>query len=95
MTAWILFRSLLAMLACYRLSRLIAYDHVFAWLRGSVKPDSTLGGFFSCPYCVGIWFAVPLAFLVMLNTQWALLVLLVFAIAGAQDMLESSLGEDR
>ena len=90
MTGWMAFKTILAVLACYRLARLVAYDDIFAWLRNAVKPESALGKFFSCPYCVGVWFALPLVFLVGLNTQWALLILLILGIAGAQDYLESS-----
>ena len=94
MTGWILFKTVLAVLACYRLARLVAYDDIFAWLRKSVKPESTLGRFFSCPYCLGIWFALPLTYFVGLNKTGALFILLVLAIAGAQDLLESS-GSER
>ena len=94
LTEWILFKFVLAALACYRLARLVAKDDIFDWLHRSVKPESTLGRFFSCPYCLGIWFALPLAFLVGLNTSWALLALLILGIAGAQDLLESS-GSER
>ena len=90
MTGWLAFKTVLAVLACYRLARLVAYDEAFAWLHRSVKPESVLGKFFSCPYCVGFWFAILMAVLVGLNTSWALIVLLALGIAGAQDMLESA-----
>ena len=94
MTGELAFKTVLAVLACYRLARLLAYDDIFAWLRQSVRPESVLGKFISCPYCTGIWFAIPLAFLVALNTQLALLALLVPGIAGAQDLLESTSERD-
>ena len=90
LTGWLAFKTVLAVLACYRLARLVAYDEAFAWLRQSVKPESVLGKFFSCPYCVGFWFAILMAVLVGLNTSWALIVLLALGIAGAQDLLESA-----
>ena len=95
LTGWILFKFVLAALACYRLARLVAYDDIFGFLHKSMKPESTLGRFFSCPYCLGIWFTLILAPLVILNTQWALLALLILGIAGAQDLLESSTGSER
>ena len=95
MTGWILFKFVLAALACYRLARLVAKDDIFDWLHRSVKPDSTLGRFFSCPYCLGIWFALPLAYLVGLNKTSALFILMVLAIAGVQDLLESTSGSER
>ena len=95
MTGWLLFKTMLAILACYRLSRLVAYDKVFARLRQSVKPKSFVGKFLSCPYCTGIWFAIPLAYLVGKNDLTALFVLMVLGIAGAQDYLESMSGGDR
>ena len=91
MTGWLLFKTMLAILACYRLSRLVAYDNIFAWLR---PKKSRLGKFFSCPFCTGVWFAVPLAVLVDFNSTLALLILLALGIAGAQDLLESSAGRD-
>ena len=90
MTGWLVFKTVLAVLACYRLARLLAYDDIFAWLRRSVKPKSLLGRLFACPYCTGIWFAILMAVLVGLNTSWALIVLLALGIAGAQDVLESA-----
>ena len=95
LTGSLLFKTVLAVLACYRLARLVAYDEAFDWLRKSVKPESVLGKLFSCPYCVGFWFAILMVVLVELNTSWSLIILLALGIAGAQDYLESSMGEDR
>lgn len=68
------FNLLLLTLACYRLAQLVAVDEgpfgIFFGLRDRLgaydfRPDgqakTNIGRGISCPYCVGIWFALPLA----------------------------------
>lgn len=58
---------LLAMLAVYRLARLVADEDgpfdVFARLRGAIDPDQAtwIGRGLVCPLCVGFWLALPAA----------------------------------
>ena len=72
MADWFLF--LLLTLACYRLSQLIAIDEGPASMllnlrarlgaydrRADGEAKTNLGRGISCPHCVGIWIALPLA----------------------------------
>ena len=57
-------RLTLAVLATWRLSRLVAYEDgpwdVVALLRRRAG-DGAMGRLMDCPYCLSIWFAAPLA----------------------------------
>ena len=92
------FLFLLLVLACYRLSQLIAIDEglqsIFLELRTRLgaynrRPDgeakTNLGRGISCPHCVGIWIALPLA-IVGSGIHWYML-LWWLAIAGGQSLL--------
>jgi hypothetical protein len=87
---------LLAIFADYRLSELIALDVIFTPLREAAGKRVTIGKhdvwwwiaeWMNCPYCLGIWFALPLAFLCA--TGWQYILLSWIAIAGGQTFLES------
>jgi hypothetical protein len=52
------------------------------------KPQSELGRLLSCPYCVGLWIAIPLTLILFPETIIEF-ILYWFAIAGAQSFLET------
>lgn len=98
MTDWLKFALL--SFACYRLAQLVAFDEgpfrAFHWLRvwlgaytldNQGRAETALGRLISCPYCLGIWIALPLS-LYAIGIQWYTLVWW-FAIAGAQAFLQS------
>lgn len=93
-------RFLVLTLACYRLARLVAVDYgpanVFENIRirlgaydydANGEIETNLGRFISCPHCVGVWIALPLAFL-MSGFEWYTLVYWL-AIAGGSSFLWS------
>lgn len=97
MDKWLLLALLI--LACYRLTSLVVYDEgpfsVFERVRTAAgvyalgvngQPDTGLGRLLACPYCVGIYVALGLAFVPGL-TIW--LPLWWLAIAGGQSLLQS------
>ena len=97
---WIKF--VLGILACYRLSQMVVYDEgpfrLFDRLRvwagcydygENGQPKSGWGRLLNCPYCVGLWFSIPLAFVIAERIAWDIIVLWL-AIAGAQSFLESA-----
>lgn len=59
---------LLASLAVYRVSRMIADEEgpfsVFAKLRAHFKPDNWIGRGLECIMCVSFWVALPVALVV-------------------------------
>lgn len=91
-----LFLIVLAIFATYRLAELVAIDVLFQPFRNYLGKHVTIGKhnawwwvaeLINCPYCLGIWFALPLAFLCA--TEWQYVLLSWFAIAGGQTFLES------
>lgn len=87
----------LSVLACYRLAQLVAFDEgpfgifhrfrVFARAYDYDKqgqPQDALGRLVTCPYCLGMWIALPLAIYVDLSLWW----LWWLAIAGGQTFLQ-------
>ena len=91
----------LAVLACYRLSQLVAIDDgpldIFLKFRTLVgvydydesgRAKSGFARLVGCPYCLGIWFALPLA--LILNYENVILAWL--GIAGGQAFLEAMTG---
>lgn len=96
-------RLLLAMLACYRLSRLLAWEEgplgIFEALRewlGSEEqghdgqPATLWGRLAICPYCWGVWLAGALSFPVLYPLPLTDAFLLAFGIAGAQAYLQGT-----
>lgn len=84
---------------CYRLAQLFTFDEgpfgLFHWLRVKVgaydlgdngKAKTGLGRAFNCPYCFGIWIALPLAFYAV--GIHPAVVVWWFAIAGLQAFLQ-------
>lgn len=93
------FLLILAILACYRLSRLIALDEgpgsLLLNIRAAVgayeygpngQAITNLGRGISCPHCVGIWTAAGLALAIFPLNLW--LILYWLAIAGGQSLLQ-------
>lgn len=83
---------LLAVLATYRLTRLFVYDdgprnYILQW-RVSLDPESQMGKFVKCPFCVGIWVAAFIAILVFLPWIISNPLLLWLGLAGGQEFLE-------
>ena len=102
------YRIALAILACFRLGELFAFDEgplrVFERLRFALgandydmkgRPESAWGRFISCPYCLGIWFAAFLVVLVVCPTLAGDLALLWLGIAGGQALLQGIGGRNR
>jgi hypothetical protein len=93
-----LFKFVLAVFACYRLAQLIALDDgpysVFDRLRKELGWRAAnenvfwqnMAELFHCPFCLGIWFAIPLAFYV--GEGIIEIVIAWLAIAGAQAFLQ-------
>lgn len=94
---WLLLAMLI--LVCYRLTSLIVYDEgpfsLFKRLRTAAgvydlsvtgQPKTGLGRLLACPYCVGVYIALGLAFVPGLSL-WG--PLWWFAIAGGQAFLHT------
>ena len=93
-----LFKFLLAVFACYRLAQLVALDdgpyHIFKRMRSELgwraaeKNAFWLNSaeLFHCPFCLGMWFAAPLALFV--GSGIIEIVIAWLAIAGAQAFLQ-------
>lgn len=100
-------RWLLAALAVYRLSELVAYDDgPFGWIRrfrswianestGIDDLRETLGDLVHCPYCLGVWFALAVMPLVVWPTRGGDVALAVLGLAGAQSVLTALTGGGR
>lgn len=87
MDTWL--RLVLAVLACWRVSHLLAgedgpWDAV-ARLRASVG-GGMLGKMMDCFYCLSVWVAVPLAFFV--TPRWVERVVAWLAVSGGACLLE-------
>lgn len=96
-------RWLLSALAVYRLAQLVSIDDgpadLFLRLRawaGSMDlgPDgraaTNLGRLLACPYCTGVWLALPCALLALCPTVAGDIALAVLGLAGAQAWLEGT-----
>ena len=100
-------RWILAALAVYRVSELVAYDdgpfgcirRFRAWLANeSTGIDGlreTLGDLVHCPYCLGIWFALVLMPLALWPTWGGDVALAALGLAGAQSVLSAVTGGGR
>ena len=94
-------RLVLAALTCYRLAQLVAIDdgpadaflRLRAWagaydIGQDSRPERGLGRLLGCPYCLGVWFALPCAAAALWPTWAGDAALLVLGIAGAQSVLQ-------
>lgn len=99
----VLIRFILAAFACFRLAELLVVDDgpgdvCFKWrqtagvydLGQDDRPRRWHGRLFECPYCLGLWLALPLAlWAVGLSPETSVMWL---AIAGAQSVLHKLAG---
>lgn len=85
----VLFRFLIAALATWRVSFLMARERgpwsVFARLRQS--SGGLIRGLLQCVKCVGLWVAVPFAFFVR-GADWPELVVIWLALAGVAALID-------
>ena len=99
-------RWLFAALAVYRLSQLVALDDgPWDWLlrfrtwagcydRGeNGEPMTTWGKLFECPYCLAVWFALPVLILVLTASVVGDMLLAWWGLAGAQALMEGRDGK--
>lgn len=99
-------RLLCAAFAVYRLAQLVAYDggpvHVCQRLRTTIGRQAAggfwfwrdLGELVTCPFCLGVYFALFATILVYLPTLPGDVFLVWLALAGAQAWLECRRRED-
>lgn len=84
-------RLFLAALACYRLAQLVAIDDgpgdVFRRLRGRFVVGFW-AGLVHCPYCLGVWWAVPFGVMALVPAPIGDMVLVILGLAGAQAYLQ-------
>ena len=87
-TLWLI----LSILACYRLSQLIACDEgplgIFSAIR-EVTKASRFKTLSKLLHCMGVWIALVLAVLVMWKAPLCTFVIYALAVAGGQAVLES------
>jgi hypothetical protein len=93
-------RLLLAVLTCYRLAQFVTLDdgpmYVCRDLRRQLnaiaatdgKIQKSIAELFSCPYCMGVWFAIPCALAYLYPSMLTDVILLIVGIAGAQAFLQ-------
>lgn len=94
-------RWLLAALSCYRLAQLVALDdgpgdvllhlreRAGAYQYGSDgRPARSIGRLVACPFCLGMWAALPCAALALWPSAVGDAILAVFGIAGAQAAIQ-------
>lgn len=53
------------------------------------EPSTSVGKLFECPYCLGMWFALAMALLVLCPSWAGDYLLLAFGIAGGQAWLQN------
>lgn len=95
---WFLFTLLT--LAVYRVAQLLVYDDgpfnlIFKFrvkvgvydLDQGGEPKTGLGKLFACPYCMGLWLAIPAA--LVASGSINSFIILWLAIAGGQTFLEA------
>lgn len=95
-------RLVLAAFALFRLAELFAIDEgpgeVFLRLRivlgvydrtENGRARTGLGRLFGCPYCLGVWCALPVLALVLVPTGLGDVVLLWLALCGMQALLQT------
>lgn len=96
-----LLRLILAGFTCYRLSRLLAWEEgpfgALTWARVTIsglpvrdQQDTLMGRFLTCPYCLGVWVALGLYFLLLYPTAIGDAFLIVAGLAGAQAYLQGT-----
>lgn len=85
---------ILMTLAIQRLTRLLTYDAITAFVRGwfaGADPDSLFGAFdtlVNCPWCTGLWFALVVVFFYYATPVIAWYAILVLALASLASLLQ-------
>lgn len=88
-------RLICAAFAVYRLARLITQDDgpfsVFKRLRewAAVNGKESVAELLNCPFCLGVWFALIAAALVLMPTLAGDVILVWLGLAGAQSFLQA------
>lgn len=96
-------RLFLAICTCFRLAQLAAYDdgpmrlllkvrtRLGCYVYGeNGRPRTSLAQFLTCPFCLGVWLAIPCAALFLWPTLAGDLFLLWWGIAGGAAFMEVS-----
>lgn len=85
------FDVLLMALATFRITRLVVYDKIARWFRDLFRGTSgfatTVQDLLQCPWCIGVWAALIVAFSYY-AFEWAWFVVLFLALAGAGSLLQ-------
>lgn len=86
------FDAVLMALAAFRITRLVVYDKVMGWFRELFRESrfgivQTIDDLLKCPWCVGFWSAIIVAFCYFVFS-WAWFVILFLAIAGASSFVQ-------
>lgn len=85
------FDVLLMALAAFRITRLLVHDKIAQWFRDLFKGDggfaATVRDLLACPWCVGFWAALVVAFAYFVY-PWAWVVILFLAIAALGSMAQ-------
>jgi hypothetical protein len=87
-----IFDAILMAFATLRITRLIVYDKIARWFRELfVRGDNgflwTVRDLLECPWCIGFWSALVIAF-VYFAFAWAWFVIFFLALAGAGSLLQ-------
>ncbi len=87
-----IFDAILMAFATLRITRLIVYDKITRWFRELfVRGDNgfiyTVRDLLECPWCIGFWSALGIAFGYFVF-PWAWFVILFLALAGAGSLLQ-------
>lgn len=95
-------RLLLAIFTCYRLARLIArddgplylFEHIRQWAQAKADKEAynlgkwhSLADGLTCAYCLGVWFSIPILFMVLYPTFYGDVFLILMTISGVQAFL--------
>lgn len=101
-TQELLIRLILAAFATYRLARLIArddgplylFEHIRQWAQAKADKETynlgkwhSLADGLTCAYCLGVWFSVPILFMVLYPTFYGDVFLILMSISGVQAFL--------
>lgn len=99
---------IMLILASYRLTHLIVFDKITEFLRKpfmkkiEVKtnegtkmkevPKSLFGYLLNCYWCAGVWSAIFLGCFYLLLPKYAIILIFILSIAGAQAIIETFVG---
>jgi hypothetical protein len=82
----------------YRLTRLVVLDELLApvrdWVWDRKSPNSSyIGYFFTCPWCVSLWVALPVVFLYALFPSITILVGCIFTLSAIAGLITARLDQ--